>query len=218
MTTDVLPFKAAGPQTGPGPRHKAAVWSGVAIFAVAGIVGSTQLPRNEAQAAVQMRPAEVQALVALTGGKQAQLLSKGDAAKERNELIPVSSLALEAPGGFSGIGSADPARATALRCLTQAIYYEAANEPLQGKRAVAQVVLNRMRHPAYPNSVCGVVYEGSNRPVCQFSFTCDGSLLRKPMAARWAESQGVAQAALDGATEPSVGTATHYHADRKSVV
>lgn len=217
MTTDVLPFTAAGPQTGPqagpSPRHKTAVWSGVAVLAVAGIVGSTQLPRNEAQAAVQMRPAEAQALVALTGGKQAQLLSEGDAAKERNELIPVSNLALEEPGGFSAIGGNDPARATALRCLTQAIYYEAANEPLQGKRAVAQVVLNRMRHPAYPNSVCGVVYEGSSRPVCQFSFTCDGSLLRKPMAARWVESQRVAQAALDGATEPSVGTATHYHAD-----
>lgn len=213
MTTDVLPLPATGAPNGPSPRYKAAVWTGVAVLAVAGIVGSTQIPRNEAQAAVQMRPAEAQALVALTGGKQAQLLSEGQAAQERNALIPVSNLALEAPAGFSGIGHSDPARATALRCLTQAIYYEAANEPLQGKRAVAQVVLNRMRHPAYPNSVCGVVYEGSNRPVCQFSFTCDGSLLRKPMAARWAESQRVAEAALDGATEPSVGTATHYHAD-----
>jgi spore germination cell wall hydrolase CwlJ-like protein len=69
--------------------------------------------------------------------------------------------------------------------MTQAVYYEAAYEPLQGRRAVAQVVLNRVRHPAFPNSVCGVVYQGSNQRVCQFSFTCDGSLNRKPSAAAW---------------------------------
>src|SRR3546814_8987348 len=90
---------------------------------------------------------------------------------------------------FAVISTSSPQYASAHRCLTQAIYYEAANEPLKGKRAVAQVVLNRLRHPAYPNSVCGVVYEGVNDPVCQFSFTCDGSLLRQPMARQWNESR-----------------------------
>ena len=68
-------------------------------------------------------------------------------------------------------------------CLTQAVYYEAAGEGVDGGRAVAQVVLNRMRHPGYPASVCGVVYQGSERAAgCQFTFTCDGSLLRTPVS------------------------------------
>ncbi|MDY7099309.1 MAG: cell wall hydrolase, partial [Pseudomonadota bacterium] len=68
----------------------------------------------------------------------------------------------------------------ALQCLSQAIWYEAASESEAGQRAVAQVVLNRVAHPSWPASVCGVVYEGSQRSTgCQFSFTCDGSLARR---------------------------------------
>ena len=70
-----------------------------------------------------------------------------------------------------------------------------------------------MKHPAFPSSVCGVVYQGHLARVCQFSFTCDGALFRKPQKAAWATSQSVAAAALAGYVEPSVGTATHYHAD-----
>ncbi len=102
----------------------------------------------------------------------------------------------------------------ALECLTQAIYYEAAREPEEGQRAVAQVVLNRMRHPAYPASVCAVVYQGAERPTgCQFSFTCDGSLARAPMRDYWDRARRVADEALKGAVAASVGNATHYHAD-----
>lgn len=173
------------------------------------------MAQEPAEAAVDTRidAAEVKALSSLTEGNQADLLNDGESAQARNALIPVSNLAVEKPGGISGIASGTPTYDTALQCLSQAVYYEAANETVTGKRAVAQVVLNRMRHPAYPKSVCGVVYEGSDRRVCQFSFTCDGSLLRKPGGPRWAESRQVAEAALNGATEPSVGTATHYHAD-----
>ena len=102
----------------------------------------------------------------------------------------------------------------ALKCLTQAVYYEAAVEPIEGRRAVAQVVLNRVLHPAYPKSVCGVVYQGAEKHTgCQFSFTCDGALLRGPAVGPWREAQAVAAAALAGHVEPSVGTATFYHAD-----
>ena len=105
-------------------------------------------------------------------------------------------------------------RAQAMECLTQAIYYEAAREPLSGQQAVAQTVLNRLRHPAYPKSVCGVVYEGSQRVTgCQFSFTCDGSLIWAPQPDLWARAKRVAQAALQGYVAREVGTATHYHAD-----
>ncbi len=105
-------------------------------------------------------------------------------------------------------------RLRAEECLTQAIYYEAATEPLEGMQAVAQTVLNRLRHPEYPKSICGVVYQGSQRITgCQFSFTCDGSLARVPNDVLWARARSVAQKALSGFVLKSVGTATHYHAD-----
>ena len=101
----------------------------------------------------------------------------------------------------------------ALLCLTQAVYYEAGFEPIGGRRAVAQVVLNRMRHPAFPKSVCGVVYQRNATPVCQFSFVCDGALDRRPEAGAWKVAEDIARAALAGFVETSVGGATHYHAD-----
>lgn len=108
-------------------------------------------------------------------------------------------------------GSTEHARA--LKCLTDAIYYEAANEPDAGQRAVAQVILNRMRHPTYPNSVCGVIYQGSERSTgCQFSYSCDGSMARTPARPAWLRAQRVAAQALAGSVYAPVGTATHYHA------
>jgi exopolysaccharide biosynthesis WecB/TagA/CpsF family protein len=105
-------------------------------------------------------------------------------------------------------------RERALTCLAQAVYYEAASEGVDGGRAVAQVVVNRLRHPGYPASVCGVVYEGSDRPTgCQFTFTCDGSLLRTPEASLWARSRKIAEEALSGHVFAPVGHATSYHAD-----
>lgn len=99
-------------------------------------------------------------------------------------------------------------------CLAAAVYYEAATESVQGQRAVAQVVLNRVRHPAFPKSICGVVYQGSERKTgCQFTFTCDGSLARVPVPVLWARARAIATAALEGSVEPAVGTATHYHAN-----
>jgi spore germination cell wall hydrolase CwlJ-like protein len=99
-----------------------------------------------------------------------------------------------------------------LECLTAAVYYEAASESDDGQRAVAQVVLNRVRHPTYPNSVCGVVFQGSERSTgCQFSFTCDGSLARVPSVAAWARARRIAAAALAGSVFKPVGLSTHYH-------
>ena len=103
-------------------------------------------------------------------------------------------------------------RSRAQYCLTLAIYYEAASEPDAGQRAVAQVVLNRVAHPAYPDTVCGVVFQGSERSTgCQFSFTCDGALARKPAKMWWDRAATVARAALAGAVYAPVGLATHYH-------
>ena len=103
-------------------------------------------------------------------------------------------------------------KARAEQCLTMAIYYEAATQSDDGQRAVAQVVLNRVAHPSFPNTVCGVVFEGSERGTgCQFTFACDGSLARKPMAFWWDRADKVAREALAGAVYAPVGLATHYH-------
>lgn len=98
-------------------------------------------------------------------------------------------------------------------CLAAAVLYEAGDDD-KGQRAVAQVVLNRARHPAFPKSVCGVVFQGSERRTgCQFTFTCDGALARRYNDLAWLRAQSVAMAALGGAVDPSVGLATHYHTD-----
>ncbi len=106
----------------------------------------------------------------------------------------------------------DAARAT--DCLTAAVYYEARSEPIDGQRAVAQVVLNRVRDRAFPHSVCGVVFQGSTRRTgCQFSFTCDGSMAHRREPYAWARARSVAEAALAGNVYAPVGGATFYHTD-----
>ena len=115
------------------------------------------------------------------------------------------------PYVFRGRNATDTLRASL--CLTAAIYYEAANEPDDGQRAVAQVVLNRVRHPAWPSTVCDVVYQGTERPgtLCQFTFGCDGAMARAPSLALWIRARRVAQAALAGYVFAPVGLATNYH-------
>lgn len=134
-------------------------------------------------------------------------------AQRMNAAMPNASGALRPAHPFVLKASADDRR-RALRCLTQAVYYEAALEPGLGQDAVAQVVLNRVRDPNYANSVCGVVFEGAERTTgCQFSFTCDGSLSQPPVKWAWDRAQIVAERALNGHVATHVGTATHYHAD-----
>ncbi|MES2097926.1 MAG: cell wall hydrolase [Pseudomonadota bacterium] len=113
---------------------------------------------------------------------------------------------------FSMAGASALDRARALDCLSTAIYYEAASESDDGQRAVAQVILNRVRHPAFPATVCGVVYQGSERNTgCQFSYACDGSMARGRSAAAMARATRIAYAALNGYVMGAVGLATHYH-------
>lgn len=130
-----------------------------------------------------------------------------------NAAVPLASGPNPVAAPFVFKGSA-AARAQALDCLASAVYYEAGNQDEGGERAVAQVVLNRVRHPAFPSSVCGVVYQGSTKPTgCQFTFTCDGSLSRRPDADGWRRAMQVAESALSGSVYAPVGWATHYHAD-----
>lgn len=143
-----------------------------------------------------------------------------DLAAELADLTGNGSLATAALGGLvvpaspfvfsGGYDSLDPA----IDCLAAAAWYEAGNDPA-GQRSVIQVVLNRVSHPRFPKSVCSVVFQGSERVTgCQFSFTCDGSIPRRmPTRAAWNEARDRAMAALSGSVDPTVGQATHFHAD-----
>lgn len=98
-----------------------------------------------------------------------------------------------------------------MECLTQAVYYEARGETPAGQAAVAQVVLNRVRHPAFPKTVCGVVFQGANSRVCQFSFACNGAMRARVEPAAWRRAERVAHRALSGEVMADVGRATHFH-------
>ena len=150
---------------------------------------------------------------------------------EPNARVLLRRLALDVPVGTPLSPDETPARplgaappfqeaqtpddaARALECLTAAVYYEARSQGRDGERAVAQVVLNRVRDRAFPHSVCGVVYQGSHRSTgCQFSFTCDGSMNARRDWSAWDRARIVAAAALAGDVYAPVGSATHYHAN-----
>lgn len=120
-----------------------------------------------------------------------------------------------AVGGGSRFSMRKSARE--LDCLTSALYYEARGEGQAGMEAVAQVIVNRARHPDFPKSLCGVIYQGAGRGRgCQFSFACDGSMRRRTEAALWDRARAVAERAMDGQVSSAVGTSTFFHATRIS--
>jgi spore germination cell wall hydrolase CwlJ-like protein len=129
-----------------------------------------------------------------------------------NTSIPVSTLPNPRAASIVFRARTPIDQMRSLDCLAQAIYYEARSESEDGQRAVAQVVLNRLRHPTYPSTVCGVVYQGSERRTgCQFTFTCDGSLAVPAGGPNWARARRLAAEALAGKVYGPVGHATHYH-------
>lgn len=134
-------------------------------------------------------------------------------AKKINDATPFTKEPVPPAKPFQVAGTpTDIARAT--DCLAAAIWYEAGAETLAGKKAVAQVVLNRVRHPAFPKSVCGVVFQGQERATgCQFTFTCDGAMMRVPGVAAWTQTRQLAGIMLRGEVFKPVGVATHYHTD-----
>jgi spore germination cell wall hydrolase CwlJ-like protein len=178
----------------------------VAIAAVGGVAWSSpNLDSVAAARAEQTAPAPPPLLLRHVDPAAAMAI---------NSEVPLASGPNPAAAPFSMAGMSATTQAQALDCLTTAVYYEAGNQSEDGEKAVAQVILNRVRHPAFPSSVCGVVYQGSTRTTgAQFTFTNDGSLLRRPDAAGWARAKRIAQAALTGTVFAPVGLATHYHAD-----
>lgn len=136
--------------------------------------------------------------------------------------LPLYRSVTDSGGDADGLGAAQVPqvmasagdRQASIECLASAIAYEAGTEPVAGKQAVAQVILNRAHHRAFPKTICSVVYQGSNRRTgCQFTFTCDGSQRRALSRRTWSAARAVAVAAVDGLLPVTVGLATHYHAD-----
>jgi spore germination cell wall hydrolase CwlJ-like protein len=112
----------------------------------------------------------------------------------------------------AAVKAAQVRKAGELECLTQAIYFEARGESASGQAAVAQVVMNRVRSPAFPDTVCGVVYQGARTHGCQFSFACDGWAEAPRETAAWRRAREIAARALVGVVAPQIGRATHFHA------
>ena len=175
--------------------------------------GNERLATASTQSPVTPAPADLQALAA-TEPTALTAVAPGTAAA-MNAAIPVAATPSPAASAFLAHSGNPIDKFRSVDCLTAAVYYEAASETDDGQRAVAQVVLNRVRHPAYPNTVCGVVYQGPMRAGggCQFTFTCDGALARRPSIHGWARARRVAAAALAGYVHAPVGHATHYHTD-----
>jgi hypothetical protein len=206
----------------PAPREERAL---TPLLALAGLVllpflllalfGGTPVPANDQRASdarAETAPMPVPDLPA-TGDDTVVLsdLPVG-VAQARNAGVAFAAMGPGSASPFTFRGSAAD-RARARDCLALAGMAEAGGGD-GDQRAVMQVILNRVRHPAFAGTVCGVVFEGSQRPTgCQFSFTCDGSLARRYSDAAWNAARARAEDMLGGATHAPVGNATHFHAD-----
>lgn len=205
---------------GKSPASLTALWFAIAIAAAVGFALLSMLGEWRGTGRLHTRASATAVGVALDrlparpediASQRLEPLAE-EVARELNAAIPFADAKpLPArPFHFSG-GLVD--RARAVDCLALAAMAEAGGSD-EGQRAVIQVILNRVRHPAFAKSVCGVVFQGSERATgCQFTFTCDGSLSRRYSEAAWVASRKRANEALDGHVFASVGTATHYHTD-----
>jgi hypothetical protein len=123
---------------------------------------------------------------------------------------PATQPAAPQPAATEAVAQA-PTRARELDCLAQAVYFEARGESARGQQAVATVIMNRVKNPSFPKTVCGVVYQGANHHGCQFSFACDGHAERVVEWDAWEQARKIAARALSGVVLRDVGSATHFH-------
>jgi len=113
--------------------------------------------------------------------------------------------------GSSGDAAAHSIDAKEQRCLAMTLYWEAKGEGEDGMIAVAAVVLNRVKHPAFPNSVCGVVHHGREEGPCQFSWWCDGKSDWPQNSKIWRRAEGIANKALHKKLSDPTGGSLYYH-------
>lgn len=163
-------------------------------------------------AALDQRDRQSQQLAARLEGAGAANLRPGQTGRTGPLMLRASF------GSAFNVGGASPFQfgsalesSRELECLADAVYYEARGETPSGQAAVAQVVMNRVKHPAFPKSVCAVVFQGAGRKGCQFSFACDGSMRKRREVLAWNRARDVATRAMAGAARVEVGAATHFH-------
>ena len=231
LSSPLRDIKHALSKLDPRPVAATAAFGGLVTLAVGGaymggITAQASTTRTQAEriSTAGMDGYSQEAMALAAGGLDASALAiaqrhdpyavDGAALRDRqSELLTArlqSAKTSDPASPFRMTGARDQSRD--LDCLTQAVYYEARGEGTNGMKAVAQVVLNRARHPAFPKTVCSVVFQGSNRSTgCQFSFTCNGAMRAPVNRAAWNRARDVASAALSGETYNAVGTATHFH-------
>lgn len=207
-------------------------WTARSLLAVAGVAVCIMMTAMSATASVKRGKIEREAAMEVAGeamlvADYAEFLAKATA-EARAELSsprvkpapsPARMIAAGAP--IADLVDFDFSKVEVARldaeernCLAEAIYYEARSESRVGRMAVADVVLNRVASPVYPDSICGVVYQGSERRTgCQFSFTCDGSMKVRRNQRQWRDAELLAGAVLAGVRKPVTRNATHYHAN-----
>ncbi len=186
-------------------------------------VGATYMAGGMAQAATDYSRSERIAQAAAGGFSESVLRRESEgmtagALRQAQARDPLAGADASFADGLNGrkvaaagrFGSALN-RSRELDCLTQAVYFEARGETPRGQAAVAQVVLNRVKHPAFPKTVCAVVFQGAASRGCQFSFACDGSMRRAREAAAWDRARKIAARAMSGVVLADVGSATHFH-------
>ncbi|WP_432770483.1 MAG: cell wall hydrolase [Sphingopyxis sp.] len=183
----------------------------LAVAAIVGVIYASSLNRP-ASYSVRLPPAAPPATVVPEVLPMELAPVTEDDARAANARIPLIAKGFVAARPFAYAGDAD-SRTRARDCLAAAMLYEAGDDR-RGQLSVGQVVINRARHPAFPKSLCGVVFQGSERRTgCQFTFTCDGALNRRYSDAAWGRARVNAEMMMAGLTDPGVGLATHYHTD-----
>jgi Cell Wall Hydrolase len=212
-TISVLPRRAPHPHR----TSEALPAQGAPVQPIASAVATPVPPTAPQAGTVQLASIDPEAL-AFGGGAQSS--ASQTAAIQISLPATISVLPPRAPGvpppsPAQRLHLEGEARAKAERCLSNAIYFEARDQPYQGQVAVAQVVVNRVFSGIYPHDVCGVIYQNSNRHLaCQFTFACDGKRKVINERAEWARARRIARDTLDGVLYvQAVGTATHYHAN-----
>ncbi len=203
------PFVALRP--GFEARAKAAMLASLARVAVPSSIGEAGAPEVPlAFALASATPGSLDERP--TGAIAPALATSVIAAGQPANFVAANSDLSDRPGYASLIAAADAPRQ--MRCLAEAIYFEARSEPEAGQAAVAQVVLNRVRSGIYPTSVCGVVYQDRERTfACQFSFACEGKSLKVDEPTCWATATRIAEGVVKGElTDARFASAINYHA------
>ena len=210
---------------------------GVAACAAAVAVGAPLVSHNAEVRKVdeEYHASVVKLSIQLAGNLQPETQDRGPSASATSAMaafVPVSydlsRKAMSAMAGPALLGEradysgravstirnlemADDAKSE-LDCLAEAVYFEARSETTGGQIAVAEVVMNRVADSRFPNTVCGVVYQGQYRATgCQFTFTCDGSRRVKPRGRAWERARAVALNVRLGLSTGHTNSATHYH-------